>query len=241
MTKQEYLHELEKAFNAAHIKDSAEIMEEYAEHFDMKLRDGYSEEEIAARLAPPVEIAAQFGEIKLAGGGRTGNKIILAIGLFFADIFAWPFFIILYGWVVVLGGLTIACVGSGVFAALGISAITSEGTVLLPDMPYICALLLGLSLLALAILAAMSTEYCRLYVNQIVRVYARWHRSVWGKSSISPPLPGHPVMNPKKRRMMRTVTLIALAVLAVAFIAALGSMMLAAGAVEPWHVWHWFE
>ena len=70
-------------------------MEEYAEHFDMKLRDGYSEEEIAARLAPPAEIAAQFGEIKLAGGGKTGNKIILAIGLFFADILAWPFIIML--------------------------------------------------------------------------------------------------------------------------------------------------
>ena len=48
MNKQEYLMGLEKALKAAHVRDSADILEEYGEHFDMKLQDGFGEEEIAA-------------------------------------------------------------------------------------------------------------------------------------------------------------------------------------------------
>jgi uncharacterized membrane protein len=241
MSRQDYLHELEKALRVAHVRDIADILEEYAEHFDLKLQDGYAEEEIAARLAPPEEIVAQLGEIKPAGGGRMGSRLISAIGLFFADVFAVPIFILLYAWVVVLGALTVASAAAGAFAILGIAAISAEGIVLIPDMPYICALLLGISLLALAVLAAFGTEYCRLYVNQIVKVYSRWHRSIWGIGDASPPLPAHPVIKPKKRRTMSRVALAALAVFAVAFVAGLGSMMIAAGSLEPWHFWHWFE
>ena len=124
---------------------------------------------------------------------------------------------------------------------MGITGKTSGGVMLIPDMPYICALLLGISLLALAVMSVIGTEYCRLYITQIVRVYARWHKGVCGKSDVSPPLPMHPVMNPKRRRIMRSIALIAIVVFAVAFIAGLGSMMIASGSIQPWHVWHWFE
>lgn len=36
------------------------MLEEYEQHFAFKLADGYSEEEIAARLGSPAELAAQF-------------------------------------------------------------------------------------------------------------------------------------------------------------------------------------
>ena len=241
MNKQEYLFGLEKALKIAHVEDSADILEEYAEHFDMKMQDGYSEEEIAARLLAPKEIADQFSSIKTAGSARAMGGIILKSGLVFVDIVVAAFFILLLAWVVALAGFAVAVLGSGVVAVLGISATIPGGAVVLPVMPYICSLLLGLSLLALAVLSAIGAEYCRLYVMQIRRAYARWHGGVWGKTNISPPLPLHPVISPKKRRIMRRFALIALAVFVIAFIAGLGSMMLAAKSIEPWHVWGWFQ
>ena len=47
----------------------ADVVEEYQQHFSFKLADGYSEEEIAARLGDPVALAAQFGEAE-AGDKR---------------------------------------------------------------------------------------------------------------------------------------------------------------------------
>ena len=243
MNKQGYLHELEKALKAVDVSDSEDILEEYAEHFDLKLQDGYSEEEIAARLAPPKEIAEQFGEIKTGVAPKAGNKIISAIGLFFADIVVFPFLIMFYAWVFTFGAVALASALTGFFCiAVGRSvAVGPAYLIMIPEMPYICALLLGVTLLALAVLAACGTEYFRLCTRQIAKVYIRWHKSVIGRPSSSPPLPKHPVIKPKKRRIMRNVTLIALIVFVVAFIAAFVSMMIAAGAPEFWHVWEWFE
>ena len=41
---------------------AADVVEEYQQHVSFKLADGYSEEEIAARLGDPVALAAQLGE-----------------------------------------------------------------------------------------------------------------------------------------------------------------------------------
>ena len=243
MNKQEYLSELEKALGAAHVQDTDEILEEYAEHFDMKKFDGYGEEEIAARLARPAEIARQFEEIKTSKSGKGIGKVFTAIGLCFTNLFVWPVFIMFFAWVIALGAFAVASLAAGVFTIASIQRITVRpGSVtLIPDMPFICSLFLGIALLAIAVLAAFGTEYCRMYAAQIVRTYSRWHGAVWGKNTVSPPLPAHPVMKPKKRRAMRNVTLIALLVLVVALVVGLASMMIAAGSLEPWHVWRWFE
>ena len=238
MNRQEYLGSLEKALIAAHVPDSKEIISEYAEHFDRKLQDGYSEEEIAAKLISPKETAGQFGELRHENI-KAGSRLLSAGGLFFTDIFMGSFFILLYAWVIALGAFAVASAVSGFIALIGISVWNTIH--IIPEMPYICSLLLGITLLALAVLSAIGTEYCRLYVTQILKGYARWHQRIWGKVGISLPLPLHPVINPKKRRIMRTITLIALVVFIVAFITALGSMMLSTGSLEPWHVWHWFE
>ena len=240
MTKLEYLNELERALKAAGVRDCADIIEEYSEHFDMKAGDGYGEEEIAARLASPMEIAGQFREIGAGGGQNTAGKALAAAGLVFLDLFAGAWFIMMYAWVVALGAVAVACAAAGVFVITGIP-VTVGGVVLIPYMPYICALLLGIALLGMAVLSAAGTEYCRLYVMQMFRVYARWHGIILGKNEgLLPPLSVHPVIKPKKRRLMRSITLVSVTVLAVTLIAGLGSMMIAAGSLEPWHVWQWF-
>ena len=234
MNKREYLYELEKALKSAQVQDSADILEEYTVHFDMKMQDGYSEKEIAAKLASPKDIAGQFGEIKSVGSAGKAGRVYIKTGLIFMDIIVASFFIILYAWVVVLGALVIA------FAGLGIVGVGGISWNIIPEMPYFCSLLLGLALLALAVLSAAGTEYCRLYVTQILRAFSRWHGAVWGKSAALPPLAMHPVIGPKKRRIMRSITLISIAVFAVCFIAAYISMTLTAGSLEFWHVWSWF-
>ncbi|MCL2368236.1 MAG: DUF1700 domain-containing protein [Oscillospiraceae bacterium] len=240
MTKLEYLAALEKALKAKGVGDCADIMEEYAAHFDLKTADGYGEEEIAARLGAPKEIAAQFEETGSKEGGRTGNKLISAIGLFFADIFAGSIFLILYVWLVVLGVLSLAFVALGVMSIIG--GIAVFGLVLIPPMPFLSGLLLGIMFFALAILSAFGLEYCRLYTRQLLRVYLRWHKAVWsGTVGQMPPVQKHPTIPPKKRRIMRGITLAALMIFIITLIVGTVSLMLAAGSFEPWHVWGWFR
>ena len=72
------------------VSDVEEIIAEYDEHFSFKLSDGYSEEEIAAKLGNPEEIAMQY----LAGNPERksgAKKAIVVTGLVFADIFAGAF------------------------------------------------------------------------------------------------------------------------------------------------------
>ena len=89
-------------------------MAEYRRHFEYKLADGYSEEETAARLGDPAELAAQFEpgeaqETRRAGG--FGRSALTWTGLVFADIFVLSFFTVFACWV-----LTVAC--TAVAAAL---------------------------------------------------------------------------------------------------------------------------
>lgn len=56
--KTEFLTRLNDELNRRNVADAADIVEEYAQHFDLKLADGYFEEEIAARLGDPAMLAA---------------------------------------------------------------------------------------------------------------------------------------------------------------------------------------
>jgi len=246
MNRQEYLAALEKALKGAGVRDSADILDEYSEHFDMKQADGYGEEEIAAKLALPESIAQQYKEIGKNDNdtkGISASRAITITGIIFSDVIALMFFIIMYAWVVVLGALTLSSIVAGFMT--GIMTATRSGVAfgvtLIPYMPFLCALFLGITLLALAVLSAVGTEYCRLYVTQLLRVYIRWHKNVLSKGGHSSlPLSIHPKIAPKKRRIMRSISLLALVVFSVSFIVGLISMMIAAGSLEPWHVWQWF-
>lgn len=61
MTKNEFMTKLSNELLKRNISDAADILDEYEQHFGLKTADGYSEEEIAAKLGNPAELAAQFG------------------------------------------------------------------------------------------------------------------------------------------------------------------------------------
>ena len=50
MKKAEFLNKLREELEKRNVADAADILEEYEQHFDLKLADGFFEEEIAARL-----------------------------------------------------------------------------------------------------------------------------------------------------------------------------------------------
>ena len=60
MTKLDFMAQLEQELKRRGVADADDVLEEYEQHFAFKLSDGYSEEEIAAKLGSPKELAAQF-------------------------------------------------------------------------------------------------------------------------------------------------------------------------------------
>ena len=79
MNKREYLAQLERELKRNHVPDAGEILNEYAQHFAFKLADGYSEEEISARLGEPAALAAQFDGP--SAPPKAGNKPLAAFML----------------------------------------------------------------------------------------------------------------------------------------------------------------
>lgn len=244
MTKKEYLTKLASALRAAGVRECDDILEEYEDHFDMKIADGYGEEEVAIRLGPPEEIAAEFREITPRTGHNITTKIFLGIGLFFGNLsVVFPLFITLYAWIFTLMVSALSIALAGLIMVTGIDRIVMlEVYIDTLPMPYISALLLGLTLIALAVLAFVGARYCILYTSRLLKAYLRWHSAVWSgdKRKNSPPISLHPVIAPKKRRRQRGVMLISVLVFAVCLVAGYVSMVLFAGSFEPWHVWGWF-
>jgi uncharacterized membrane protein len=241
MNKQEYLSTLEKALIKAGVSDYSEIIEEYTEHFDMKSADGYTEAEIVARLASPEEIAGQFGEITTTHSTTPiWTKALKTVGLVFAHIFLWPIFITLYVWVISIGAVALSSLVAGGLMVAGVG-MWDVAWVHFVYMPYISSLLLGISIVSLAVLFGIGTEYCRLYTAQIIKVFLRWSKAVLGNPGKSPPMQKHPPIKPKKRRIMRNITLLALMVFILSLVAGYISMVVISGSFEPWHIWRWFR
>ena len=239
MTKSEFLEKLNCELKHKHVADSADIIEEYEQHFAFKLADGYSEEEIAAKLGDPKTIAAQYNTEVWETKGK--NKIITAIGLGVADFFFAILFILLIAWEIVMGALTVA------FGAVAVSLIGELYKfffLYIPEMPYQCALLLGIAFGALTVLSAIGSVYFYAFIKQLMRAFSRCRQNAIaeanGKATL-PSLPAYPQFTGKTRRVLRTVLMVAVIVFAVSFIAGFITCIFSAGSFEFWHAWGWFN
>lgn len=129
MTKNEFMEKLAKELKARGVADAADIEEEYEQHFAFKLADGYSEEEIAAKLGDPAKLAAQFGA-ESAPTGKGGKKAAVVTGFVFLDIVTVLGFIALAAFALVLAAAAIG------FAAVGVSLVTKASLYgVIPAMP----------------------------------------------------------------------------------------------------------
>ena len=238
MNKSEFLSKLEKSLKDNHVNDTEDIILEYGEHFRYKLADGFSEEEIAARLGNPEVLAKQFDSAVSVSGKPKANKIIAVVGLCFADIFVAALFILLFSWVLVMGAASIATVSAGVCLIGNINIYS-----IIPEMPYWCAFLFFVTMISFAVLLSIGALYCYLYAKQLLRAYIRFHKNILSASvggSVYPPLAKHPQIRDKARRHIRNISLIALTVFVVGFIMGYIVSALSAGSLEFWHVWNWF-
>jgi uncharacterized membrane protein len=237
MTKQTYLNELNTYLKANNVEDIDEIVAEYDEHFTRKMADGYTEEEIAARLLKPKEIAQQFAAAGSKTEKKKSNKVLVGIGLFFSDLFVIPFTIVMYAWMAVLGLTAIATAVYGI--GLIVRPLLPENILIIPPMPYAGGAIWGVMMIAFGLLAAFASIYFGALTMQMWRAYRRWHKNMFSGGKY-PPYSMHPVLKDHLRRKLRSVTMIALVALGAAFVIGFIVMAVSANALGFWHTWNWF-
>lgn len=236
MKKNEFISTLKSVLERNKISDTAEIVEEYEQHFAFKLADGYSEEEIAARLGDPKQLAMQYRRGTSSTTKHSGA--LTKIGLGFADVFAGLLFLLLAAAGVVFAVSTVA------FTAVGVCLIAGSSPYsLIPPIPYWCGALIGVALVALGVVAAIGCIYYWAFIRQLVKYFGRiQHNAIAAAigNPILPSLPAYVQLAPKTNRRLRSLALIALLIFSVCFILGLVSCMLSAGSIEFWHTWGWF-
>ena len=237
MTKNEFMTQLTSELHKRNIADSADVIEEYEQHFAFKLADGYTEEEIAARLGDPAALAAQFSESD-APEQKKGNKPLVIAGLCIPDLFAALFFILLAAWELVMIAAGIAFAGAAVCLFGGLNPYR-----LLPAMPYWCGAILALSLTALTVLLVVGCIYYDAFLRQLVRSFVRFQHNALANTSGEATLPSlaiNPQFSGKTKRRLRTTALVSLALFASCFVLAYVVCTLSAGSLQFWHAWGWF-
>lgn len=238
MTKNEFMTRLTSELRKRNVADAADVVEEYEQHFAFKLADGYSEEEIAAKLGSPEELAAQFESTDTAKKAG-GSKALAVAGLCFVDLFAGLFFVLLAGFGIVLVAASLS------FAALAVCLLGGLNIYgLIPMMPYWCGAILALSFASLAVLVAVGCVYYAAFLRQLLRSFARFQHNTLATASGEATLPAlaiHPQFSAKTKRRLRGVALISLALFAACFVLSYVVCTLSAGSFQFWHTWGWFS
>lgn len=199
--------------------------------------DGYSEDEIAAKLGDPAKLAAQFGA-ESASAGKGGRKAAVVTGFVFLDIVTVLGFIALTAFALVLAAAAIG------FAAIGVSLITKASLYgVIPAMPYSSAVILGIASPALAVLTGIGCAWYSAFVRQSVRAFGRFQSNAIAGAdgkAVLPALPMQPKFAAPCARRMRRAARAALIVFVVALVIGFVVSAFAAGSIEFWHVWGWF-
>ena len=120
MTKTEFMTALAAELNQRKIADSDDILDEYRQHFAFKLADGYTEEEIAAKLGDPIRLAAQFEPSDAPKSGDRRSSVLTWLWLAWADLFFGVFaaLLIAFGLVLCACGLSFGLTGTTPFSGL---------------------------------------------------------------------------------------------------------------------------
>ena len=233
MTKTQYLNELRKELKANSVGDIEDIIAEYEEHFDFKAEEGVTEEETARKLSSPQELAAEYGRTavsvnKFEKSFKVGGLTLLSLPLSLIYVLMWCS-------VALLGIFALVCTTAG-FCLITRANIAG----LIPYMPYFSSFITGIALLGLAILSAVGAVYTFMYVKQWGKAYIKWCANIVSNSRC-PGLSKHPRISKKLSSKLKLTAMIGLVCFISAFAIGYISMCIAAGSMEPWHVWKWFQ
>lgn len=237
MTKEQFLSKLADELARKKVGDAGDILSEYEQHFAFKTADGFTEEDIAAKLGDPAALAAQFegGNEERPGGGK---KAVTLIGLCVADFFAGIFLALLFAWGIAMAALALACAALAACLFTGVNIAS-----LIPPMPYGIGVVFGLSVSAFAVLLAVLCVYYAAFVRQLMRFYARFHHNALAFANGNAALPSlaiHPQLSPRTNRRVRSIALVSLSVFAATFVLSMVLSMISSGSLGFWHTWGWF-
>lgn len=232
MTKKIFIEELKRELKLYNVSDIDEIIAEYEEHFEYKLEEGKTEEEIVRRLLPVEEIAKEYAETN--GQTYRSGAGVKITGLTFLSILLSLIYAFILGSVVLLGAF------SAVSIVTGFCLITTLNIAnLIPYIPVFPSIILGVSCLGLSVIAAIGTVYLFLYSKQWCKAYFRWCKNVISGNAY-PSISMQPKISKKLAFKLKLIAMIGLAVFVFALAAGYFIMCLYSGNMEPWHTWNWF-
>lgn len=234
MTKNQFLDELKKELLKNHVAEVEDILSEYADHFSYKEDEGFTEEEIAAKLAAPKEIASDYVEAGDASAKSEGKGLKI-FGVTMMSIPLFMIYILMWGSVVVLGAFSVATLAAGFCL---ITRLNIAG--LVPSMPYLPALITGISLFGLSLLSAVGTVYMFLYVKQWGKAYVRYCGNLINGTHY-PSVSKHPKISKRTSAKLKMLAIIGLVSFVSMLVVGYLVMCAYAGSAAPWHEWKWFE
>ena len=238
MKQTEFIKLLAKTLNENKVIDIEEIVEEYNDHYEYKLLDGYTEDEISKKLGNPTDLASQY-ETSDITQSESSHKVLIYTGLLFGDIFMAMFYIILISWIIVSSAFSV--VNFAIFGTLFIGVIPFSW---FPVIPYWCGAILSISLLSLGVFMIVVTYYSYLYLKQVFKSYKRFHNNSINQVCHRPTLPSissTPILNKKTSRLVRKVIQLSLTTFAVSFILGYVVCSITSGNIEFWHAFGWFQ
>lgn len=236
MTKSEFISKLSSILEKNQVEDAPEIIEEYEQHFAFKLADGYSEEEIAAKLGDPEQLGMQYERGDSQKQRRNPFLTRLALGI--TEFFGGIVFLLITICGVVFSAASVAVAIYGGSLIIGVRPFD-----FLPVLPYWCGAVLGVALIALATLGVVGCVRYWSLLHGILLSWKRFRSNMLAGITGEPKLPDLPIreqLSPKVSRRLRTISLLALLAFAVFFVLGFFACWLSAGALEFWHAWGWF-
>ena len=167
MTKQQYLSELKKQLKSNAINNVEDILAEYDEYFTLKMKEGFTGEEVARNLSSPDELAKEYAEAEKSEIEKATNQKGLRItAISLLSVPAACVAALMWCSVIVLGGAALC------FFALGTCLITTINVAgLIPYIPYFPSFMIGLASLFFAGLLILATVIDFIFVKPCCKSY----------------------------------------------------------------------
>ena len=161
-------------------------------------------------------------------------KTVVRAGVVMTDVLMTMAAVLMYCFGVVLTVFGACC------AFAGLCLITTlDVTDLIPYMPYLPALLLGLVLIALACGVGIAVKWYFIAISRLCGRYFQNSRMLWrGKqeAEISEKRSGKNIVKPREKKLFCMF----LGIFAILILAWFVTAFLYTGLEAPWHYWNWF-
>ncbi|MGD9910219.1 MAG: DUF1700 domain-containing protein [Candidatus Izemoplasmatales bacterium] len=232
MNKQDFLNNLRIELNKNNVQDIDDIMSDFEEHFANRIEEGIKEDDISRKIGLPEDIAKDYAKQSLPE--KNPSKGWIRFGLVFIDFFAILLLVTVFLSFIVLAAFTVSLFVLGLFLVIGANISN-----LIPTMPYVSGLLIGISMISLSVFSGIGTMTIYLYIRQWVRAYSRWHKNKL-VGNIYPSLSKHPKVSKRKSSILKLINIYSIILFISTFTIGYIVSALLANSFEFWHVWHWF-